>query len=245
MKSKICTKCGCDLDKEKKSRSSWCNKCQKEYSKLYRENNLKSENQKEKEELINNNKKRCTKCNNIKELKEFNKQKIGYLGFTSRCKICIKQYDDNFQNKTKCRKLRDKKPESYKYRRKRRLENLEEWRKYERLYRKRKREEDPFYKIKMNLSSRISDIIRGKISRIRTMELLGCSKEEFIFHIENKFLPEMNWNNYGKKGWHVDHIKPVSLFDLSNENEMRECWNYKNLQPLWWFDNIKKGNKYE
>ena len=52
----------------------------------------------------------------------------------------------------------------------------------------------------------------------------------------------MNWNNYGE--WHIDHIKPCSLFNLELEEEQLECFNYKNLQPLWAIDNIKKGNKY-
>ena len=51
--------------------------------------------------------------------------------------------------------------------------------------------------------------------------------------------------NYGLKGWHIDHIKPVSKYNLMEEKELRECWNYKNLQPLWWYDNIRKFNKYE
>ena len=102
------------------------------------------------------------------------------------------------------------------------------WREYERKYRKEKRK-DPFYKIKMNISSRISDIIRGKTSRIRTMELLGCCKEDFIKYLEKQFTEGMTWENYGKKGWHIDHIKPVSKFNLLDEKELRLCFHYTNL----------------
>ena len=56
------------------------------------------------------------------------------------------------------------------------------------------------------------------------------------------FKQGMSWSNYGE--WHIDHIKPCSLFNLELEEEQLECFNYKNLQPLWAIDNIKKGNKY-
>ena len=51
----------------------------------------------------------------------------------------------------------------------------------------------------------------------------------------------MSWDNYGD--WHVDHIRPCASFDLTNEDEQRICFHYKNLQPLWGPDNLEKGAK--
>jgi hypothetical protein len=45
-------------------------------------------------------------------------------------------------------------------------------------------------------------------------------------------------------GWHIDHIKPCSTFNLSIKEEQLKCFNYENLQPLWWFENLEKSNKY-
>lgn len=241
MKSENCTKCGNKRDEESKKqiRSAWCTKCQKEYSKSYRDNNLKSDRIKEKEELKLQNKKRCTKCKDIKDNNEFWKSKWGYMGTKAECNLCSQEYGLKFKEYSK---ERDKTEKAKNTRKKWKQDNIEHRKKYERNWRKQKRAEDPFYKIKMNLSSRISDIIRGKISRIRTMELLGCSREEFIEYIEKQFTEGMNWNNYGKTGWQVDHIKPVSKFNLLDENEMRICWHFTNLQPLWWYDNLKKFN---
>jgi hypothetical protein len=53
----------------------------------------------------------------------------------------------------------------------------------------------------------------------------------------------MSWDNYGKYGWEIDHIKPLSLYDLTDDNQLKEVCNYKNLQPLWAEDNLKKSNK--
>jgi hypothetical protein len=52
----------------------------------------------------------------------------------------------------------------------------------------------------------------------------------------------MNWENRGMFGWHIDHIKPVNTFDLTDEKQLKECWNYKNLRPLWAKDNLTRPN---
>ena len=72
--------------------------------------------------------------------------------------------------------------------------------------------------------------------------MLGCDLLEFELYLLTKLKDDMSFNNYGK--WEIDHIKPISLFNLNNEKELLECCNYKNLQPLWKLDNIFKSNKY-
>jgi len=57
------------------------------------------------------------------------------------------------------------------------------------------------------------------------------------------FLENMSWDNYGN--WHIDHIIPISSFNLENVEEQKICFNYKNTQPLWAIDNLKKSNKHE
>ena len=49
----------------------------------------------------------------------------------------------------------------------------------------------------------------------------------------------MNWDNI-----HIDHIKPISQFDLDNQDEFLECCHYTNLQPLLIKDNLSKNNKW-
>jgi len=61
-------------------------------------------------------------------------------------------------------------------------------------------------------------------------------------YLRSKFLSNMDYDNYGE--WEIDHIKAISLYNLCNEKELKECFNYKNLQPLWRIDNIKKSNIY-
>lgn len=71
---------------------------------------------------------------------------------------------------------------------------------------------------------------------------LGCSIEEFRTHIESKFKNGMSWSNYGK--WHIDHIIPLSSFNLTERSELLKACHYTNLQPLWAEDNLRKGHKH-
>ncbi len=77
----------------------------------------------------------------------------------------------------------------------------------------------------------------------RTAELIGCSIQQLRAHLEAKFTNGMTWANQG--AWHIDHIKPCALFDLTNEREQRACFHYTNLQPLWASENIRKSDTYE
>lgn len=73
----------------------------------------------------------------------------------------------------------------------------------------------------------------------KTIDELGYSVDEFMDHIESQFQEGMNWRNHGE--WHIDHIKPVTSFPKdSNPSEVNAL---ENLQPLWAFDNLSKGNR--
>ena len=55
----------------------------------------------------------------------------------------------------------------------------------------------------------------------------------------------MTWDNRGgSDGWQIDHVRPCASFDLSNESEQLECFNYKNTQPMWREDNERKSSNY-
>ena len=98
------------------------------------------------------------------------------------------------------------------------------------------------YRILENLRSRLYIAIKNNSKSAHTMELLGCSIDELKEHLKSKFVNGMSWKNYGK--WHIDHIRPCASFDMSDPEQQRECFNYKNLQPLWAEDNWKKHNTY-
>jgi len=76
----------------------------------------------------------------------------------------------------------------------------------------------------------------------RTMQLVGCTPTELKSHIESLFMDGMSWDN--RKLWHVDHIRPIASFDLSDPEQQKQCFHYSNLQPLWALDNHQKSDKW-
>jgi len=85
-------------------------------------------------------------------------------------------------------------------------------------------------------------IAKNASKNFKFKEYIGCSISKLKAHLEEQFTKGMSWNNYGK--WEIDHVRPCASFDLSKPEEQLECFNYKNLQPLWAKDNMKKGGKY-
>lgn len=110
---------------------------------------------------------------------------------------------------------------------------------------KLRKEKDFSYKLSTLFRSRISRAIKegyGKKSS-KVIELLGCDWNTAKEWVEKQWKEGMNWDNHGLKGWHIDHIIPVSFFNMKDLNEQKKCFHYTNLQPLWAIDNIKKSNK--
>ena len=72
--------------------------------------------------------------------------------------------------------------------------------------------------------------------------LCGISGVKLREWIESKFTKSMTWKNYGKR-WHLDHIFPISRFDLSDPEQVKVACNWQNLQPLLRRANARKSNK--
>lgn len=100
---------------------------------------------------------------------------------------------------------------------------------------------DIFFLIRRRLSGRIRMAISKEYRSGSALNLLGCSVSELKQYLQSNWLPGMSWENYGLRGWHIDHKKPCASFDLTSLEQQRACFHYSNLQPLWWRDNLSKG----
>ena len=100
---------------------------------------------------------------------------------------------------------------------------------------------DQQYVAYQSIKSRMRYAIRSQSSKktSRTFQLVGCTAKELVRHLESKFLEGMSWSN--RNEWHIDHIIPVSAFDLTTEDGQRAAFHYTNLQPLWAKDNRTKS----
>lgn len=114
-------------------------------------------------------------------------------------------------------------------------------------YRKMRRATDPIFKLKANLGTRIRLGFKRKCTRKQTkcIDLLGCSYEFFKSWIERQFEPGMTFENYGFDTWHVDHIIPICLFDLSEPTSQRFAFNYRNTRPAWGKPNLSKNGRLD
>ena len=176
-----------------------------------------------------------------------NKSKKYRSEHVERCKMYHKKYREENVEKVKTKKRRYEQENVGRvkiYRKKYRKENSEYFKKYYREYEKNKRITNPIYKLVKSLRGRVRMALKyqGTKKSTKTLELLGASKEIVRNHLESLFVGGMTWENHGPKGWHIDHIKPCSSFDLTDLEQQKICFHYTNLQPLWWFENLSKGD---
>jgi hypothetical protein len=116
-------------------------------------------------------------------------------------------------------------------------------------YIKNRKENDLEFHIKENARSRAHGLLKNAltdkiIKHCTTVDFFGCTPKFLTEHLRSQYKPGMTDKNYGKE-WHLDHIKPCSLFDLTDKKQFLQCWHYTNLQPLWAAENLAKSNKYE
>lgn len=103
---------------------------------------------------------------------------------------------------------------------------------------------DVIYTLKLKLRTRLRMAVKQRAkSSGSAVKGLGCTVEALRDHLEKQFMPGMNWNNWNRTGWHIDHIRPLAKFDLTDPVQLAEACNYSNLQPLWARDNLRKGKR--
>jgi len=178
--------------------------------------------------------KKCNTCKETKNLCEFSKHKGKKDGHSSSCLICIRKknkiYRENNKDKENIRVSRFLN------------KNIDYHKNYMKEYSKLKRYENTLFKLKHNVRVRILKFIKSKNIKKnnKTTEILGC---DFLFlkiYLENKFTEGMSWNKLGKE-IHIDHIIPLS--SAKTDEEVLILCHYTNLQPLWAYDNLIKGDK--
>jgi hypothetical protein len=175
---------------------------------------------------------RCSKCEIDKNLEEFpnrnNKPR-------NPCKKC-----SNELSKLSKRKSRIENKDFEELKRKIYLfNNSDRIKIVKNNYRRNKYKNDIEFNIEHRFRSRLQKLTKNLNSKTnKSIFYLGCTKFEFKEYLESKFIEGMSWENRDK--WHIDHIIPCAKFNLSDQEELIKCFNYKNLQPLWAKDNILK-----
>jgi hypothetical protein len=106
-----------------------------------------------------------------------------------------------------------------------------------------RRQNDIEFKILSLSRTRIYSCLKSKKNN-SCSELLGCSIQEFMDWLEFQFDENMNWDNHGTY-WHMDHVKPCASFNMLSDKEQKQCFNWKNVQPLEKNTNLVKSDKID
>lgn len=204
----------------------------------------------------------CSKCGIAKPatLEYYSPHRLGRLGLRPNCRSCKKLADaaDRAKPEQRARQKawRDANKDTVRLHNEKwrsenkstpyvaawRERNLEVARKRDAAYMRRRRSEDPAFRLKCRMSARLGKMLQGKCGR-STFELLGYTAPQLRDHLERQFTGGMSWDNVGQ--WHVDHIVPVRAFNIqsTDDPDFHRCWALSNLRPLWGKDNQAKGGK--
>ena len=214
MENKCCSRCNENKDFDKfVKKRNICKECSNKWAKIAR-------NKRNILLITNNENKICKICSNEKPLTDFIKNR--YL-----CKDCNnKNYRDLYKTNEEFRLkvlLKDKN------------KNREVSNKAQRI-----RYNNPINKFISVQRSRISIALKNK--QKHTIEYLGCDSEQYFNWLKYNFNETYNFENYGDI-WHIDHVIPIHIFNLNNEEEQLLAFNWRNTMPLLANDNLKKGIK--
>jgi len=110
------------------------------------------------------------------------------------------------------------------------VENRDKIQKRQTEQHRERRKTDLKYKMSIVLRNRFRKFYKG-FNPNGMVGTIGCSYENFIKWIEFNFTYDMSWKNHGKY-WHIDHVLLCHLFDHTNEDDVKICFNWKNTRPL-------------
>ena len=103
-----------------------------------------------------------------------------------------------------------------------------------------KAKQNSHYRIARNIRKRLKEFL-GSGTKIGSFSgMVGCTKEFLLQHLEAQFEAGMNWDNYGE--WHIDHVKPMAAFDLTDKASRSQVNHYSNLRPMWKAENEEKSS---
>ena len=262
---------GCKVEKEdfffskkkgcKDGLQPYCKYCSKVNIKKYQIENKDKIRNKQKEYRINNKdkikeynsnlyiKNRADRINYSKNKREEIKINVEKNGLSlpdikeKKCRLCLETKSVNmfYVRKTQNRYTeicKDcKKKEAKKYRE----DNKEKIAIYKKEY--NKNDTDINRKIGIRLRKRVLTCINSIESKTKLKnKLLDCSKEFlkkwFLYNLD---LDNMSFENYND--WHIDHVIPCSVFDLTKQEDIEKCFHWTNIRPLDKRKNLAKSNK--
>jgi len=181
--------------------------------------------------------KECCKKQRRERYKNKDKKKVKNNTQSKICNNCKENKlldefykKDKYSHKHICKKCQSK------------INKLPKIKKQRNIQRKKRLKENPQLRVKNALCVRIWGLVKQEWKSKIFYKYLDISYPKFLKWIHFQFNSEMNMENYGSY-WHIDHTKPCKNFDLDDDNQLKECFNWKNLRPLKKIENLRKSSK--
>ena len=233
---KVCFRCKQEKDitefhKNKRNIDGYKGTCKK-CCRLYVDEHIEQKRQYEEEHREERKPKRNEY---LKKYRETDK----YKNYRESIKEDQKKYQKEYRQ-TEAYKISKKK--SY-------LKNKDNWKKETPEHRNAREREryknDLDFNIIKRKRSRFFKATHGKYKDSSVFEIIGCTINEFKEYFSRLFTKGMTWELYQRGKIHEDHIFPVVAFNMKDSIQVEACFYYKNFQPLWKDDNIRKRCTYK
>ena len=184
--------------------------------------------------------KKCSVCQQFKDLSLFSKNKKSYDGAGSMCRKCANEYSKLW------RKNNEEKVKAYKERYSGRYNgrykiSYSDKKDYFRKYYREKRSRDSLFVLKNRYRNRLWCTLNKKSNS--SLNILGCQWDELLVHLllslsKNERIKYLRDN----KDYHIDHIIPLASAECDEDFLILN--HYTNLQLLKAEDNIRKGSRW-
>lgn len=100
--------------------------------------------------------------------------------------------------------------------------------------------DEPIEKLRRNIRGRIHTALNKK--ELHTVEYLGVNSADYFKWL---LTCDERYNLENKKEWHIDHVIPLSKFNLEIREEQLIAFNWRNTAPLSVRENLSKNNKID
>ena len=208
---------------------------------------------------IEDNKKYCSKCKTWKEFSCFGYSKTALFNLALFCKECECKRGVVYNKTDGAKKAKIRYAQSEHGKQKmaeyivsdQGVERLNKYRateKYKEIRRKSSMNarKDISVRLNENLRRAINLCLHGSKNVRGCENILGYTISDLRTHLQKQFRDGMAWENYGKRGWTIDHSIPLSWFNFTTHEDkgFKDAWGLDNLQPLWFTENMSKKNRY-
>ena len=169
------------------------------------------------------------KCGDISLKPNFHKTKRD--GLQSHCKSCVIQKQRIYDSAN--RERINNRNKDY------RLKHHDKIMAQKKIYTNNRYKTDINFRLICKTRSRIYKTLKGMTKQSSSKNILGIEIDLYRKWLEFQFTPEMNWENI-----EIDHVKPICMFDVTKDEELKEAFNWRNTQPLLKEDHQQKGTKF-